>query len=178
MRFKTSAEGEDLSFGYVEAINAGHIIVAGHICEFTVARLLYLLRKNKSDLHGTTIFLNTYGGDLASALEIYSMIKAAGNITVHAFGVCQSAGTIILQGAVTRLASSSCRFMVHYGDESAASKEDEKDNNRMYKSMRQIYKEHVNVSPQAIGAWFSKNTYMDSEHAKRVGLIDEIKEVL
>lgn len=120
------------------------------------------------------IYLNSDGGTTSQAFEMIRMITRHGNTTIIAYGECSSSASLILQPAVHRAATSSCEILIHYGHEEITSTTEKRAAEREMKLMKRLYLEKATVSKQAVGRWFSKETYMTAEHALKVGLIDEV----
>lgn len=126
-----------------------------------------------------TIYLNTEGGAVSQAQEIVAMVRALGSrATVHAFGACMSAGTLILCAAYRRIATPTCEFLIHYGEETNLSPAESKTSRRLYKWSLALYRETLRISPQTLGRYMHKDTYITPKHAMKIGLIHQIKDLI
>lgn len=129
------------------------------------------------------VFLSTGGGDVYCGYAIYDAIvsvqRAGMPVTVIATGSCMSAGSmIILQAAEKRLATENCTLMVHFGEETNESTSDVKQNNKIFKIMKDLLIKRTGRPARTVSGWFKRDTYFDAAEALDKGLIDGVADVL
>ena len=151
-------------------LSTGAYVITGEVEAKMTAEFLHACSNSFAPL----IWFNSDGGETVQAKEIMRIIKQNQNVTIRVFGSCASSATLILQAAKRRQATSTCEFLVHYGEETIMSTSDRRRANKELKWMKKVYKEHCTVTPQTIGRWFNNETYMNAEQALKVGLIDEV----
>lgn len=119
--------------------------------------------------------INTYGGNITDAFAIHDLIKmCCPNANMGVFGVCMSAGMVILQAANERTATTSSELMIHYGTEETDSGQSNKFNGRLRKKENLILSGRLKVSPATIKKWQNGERYFDANEALKYGLIDRI----
>lgn len=94
------------------------ICVSGAICEMSAAMFLEQLTAFEyMDVSKTiTIYINSYGGDVHSAMLMFDAIKTCScPITTIAVGSCMSAATLLFAAGDkgNRYVSEHCRLMIH-----------------------------------------------------------------
>jgi ATP-dependent Clp protease protease subunit len=147
---------------------------------------LHILEEERdSDENGNLIkiLLYTSGGCSYLAFAFYDAISACRSpVEIRAIGQCMSAGTLILQAADYRYAYPNTTFMVHKGsvdfeEMSISDAEIEAaETRRMVLRQLDIYEAALKMSRKTIEEMLARDTFMDAQHAKRIGLIDGIKE--
>jgi ATP-dependent protease ClpP protease subunit len=136
-----------------------------------LVKALALFRERDS----IAVVLNTEGGDFYQALAMYDLLKTSGkNIRIYCSGPVMSAGVIILQAATERIAYKNSQILVHYGEEMNDSGTVAKHNQKMFKLMKNIIGDRVNVGRRTLSRWFNQETYLNAEDALSAGLIDSI----
>jgi len=122
-----------------------------------------------------TFVLDTPGGCVYQAFGIYDLIKTAFTETkIICVGYCMSAGIIILSAGDERVSYPQTQFLVHYGEDSSVSTTEVKHNSHMVTRMKNVIKQCTNVKPRTINTWFTKETYFNAEHAKKIGLVERV----
>ena len=161
-------------------INKGIIPLVGEVGEEMYARLVHCITaisNNKLAYEQLTVILNTYGGDLYQAFAIYDLLKRQPMpIRIVCNGPVMSAGTIILMAADVREISPNSFLMYHYGQEANDTEQSAKQNARLLKLMKNLYKENSSVTTRTLNKWFSQDTYYNADEALKLGLVDEIME--
>ncbi|MCQ2128303.1 MAG: ATP-dependent Clp protease proteolytic subunit [Bacteroidaceae bacterium] len=151
----------------------------------------YMLDKYK-DQH-VNIRLSSLGGDVVTALNIYSMFKEHGDVTVYLVGAAASAATIIACGAKQVKIDSACMFLVHkcssYVDAWGSYNEEEigtligkltkkqEDQKVIDGIIANIYSMRNGKSIEDNIAIMSKSAWLNAEKAKEYGLVDEVYEI-
>ena len=131
-----------------------------------------------------TINWLSYGGDWDAGMAIHDYIKGCkSHITMKCYGRVRSMGTIILQAADSRLLSSNCMFLIHYGQ--AAFESTEKDFERFTEQlirdrsvMENIYLEKIRekrprYSRERLAELMQHDKYMTPKEAVDIGLADD-----
>ena len=139
--------------------------------------LAQAIRDSDSDI--INIRMLTYGGSLVTALGVYNVMKASGKkFIIHNDGVIASAGTIIASAGEVHMPKNAM-YMVHsaltgaYGN----AKELREIADMLEKfdgGIKSIYKDKTNLSDEEIDNLLSKDTWLNAEEAKNLGLIDVI----
>lgn len=142
-----------------------------------------LILEEESKEEPVTIYLCTSGGDVYYAFAIYDIIKNCPfDVEIIAFGKCMSAGTIILQAADTRSCYSSTTFMIHgtdltFTEEVLKAKDleiESSESKRVNEMMLNIYLKDMKKSKRILKQMMEKDTFVDAQTAKKIGLIDNI----
>jgi ATP-dependent protease ClpP protease subunit len=114
---------------------------------------------------------------------MYDLIKSCKSpVEIRAIGECMSAGTLILQAADYRYAYPHTIFMIHKGSvdlgEINVDDVDIETNEikRVTKRMIDIYSQCMGSNREEIEDMLKRDTFFDAQGAKRVGLIDNVKE--
>lgn len=137
---------------------------------------------NQLAVPSITIQLNTFGGDLYSALAIYDIVKLNKTpIDIVGIGQLMSAGTLIMQSArdggrkVTKLTQS----MLHYGNDAISGTF--KDVQRyvahvqeMEMTIEDIFCMRCNWTTEQYEALHRHDTYLSADEAKKMNLVDEV----
>ena len=137
--------------------------------------------------------LSSLGGDVVTALNIYTLFKEHGDVTVYLVGAAASAATIIAMGAKEIKIDSSCMFLVHkcsgtvfeWGQMNEEQlqqlienlKKQAQDQKTIDGIIANVYSKRngktmeENIKIMAEGAW------LNAEKAKEYGLVDTIFEI-
>lgn len=92
------------------------LLLSGEInTESTSVLISQLMHLNHLDIDGCIyLHLNTEGGSLTDALAIYDCItQMSSPVVVRVFGLCASAGLIVLSAGDYRIATPNCQFFYH-----------------------------------------------------------------
>ena len=139
------------------------------------------------------IIMDNPGGDYYRAKGIIGAIKSCRNrVRITAFGMCMSAGTLILESADERCMDPDCTFMMHYGSESYP--EDNTINhdkwfefNKKQRTwMEDLYLKKINnkrrkdkkklMKREEIQKMLTFDTILNAQECLKLGLIDHIIE--
>lgn len=127
------------------------------------------------------------GGDVQTALafraELVKKIEAGASVTIHARGVVASAACVLcaVSGAKV-IAHAGAQFMMHpvSGVSVGNAEEMEKSANAMRAiddSLKDIYASRITgISREELDAMYDAETWINPEHAKDIGLVDELAE--
>lgn len=138
---------------------------------------------NKKDI---VIYINSEGGDIYDGLAIYDTMRTCKcDIRTIALGKAMSAAAWLLLAGTPgkRYAHKNTRIMVHEGSTVYLGEEKLSDldaRNKETKLLNKIYidilKEHTKIDKtyKEIEQWLSKDVYMNSEEAKKLGIIDDV----
>lgn len=128
------------------------------------------------------IWINSYGGDVWAAMEIYNLLKDyPGKKTALITGLAASAATIIMLGCDQVLATPGAQFMIHNANASA-----DGDYHDMYMTAEQlktandalqaVYVKETGISPEKIKSMMERTTWFSAKDAVEIGLIDKVNE--
>lgn len=136
-----------------------------------------LIKANGEDV---TVKINSGGGDIFAASEIYtSLMEYKGNVVTQGVGLVASAASVILMGGKIAKLSPTAMIMVHNVSSSAAG--DYRDMNHMSEVLKtandtiaNAYITKTGMSREAALELMNNETWMSAQKAKEYGLIDEI----
>ena len=129
-----------------------------------------------------TLHINSRGGDAFAGIAICNLIKELGNIDVCIDGMAYSAASIIVQGGRKRYSKTGGKIGIHqasslvFGNAEAMEKE-VKQLRMVDESILEIYQSRATDMEQ-ITEWFNEDTFVSNDNAVKVGLIDEVVEVV
>lgn len=167
--FKEDSEVTDADF--LDFFKALHILESTRV------------EDGNEDANLIKIILLTNGGDIYTGFSMYDAIKSCKSpVEIRVIGKCFSSATFVLQAADYRYAYPTTTFMVHgvnidlpdmnKNDAVAWSAESE----RLAKTMVDIYASRLKISRAKISKMMDHDTIFNAEEAKKIGLIDDIKE--
>lgn len=127
-----------------------------------------------------TVIMNNPGGYLTHSLAIYDAFRLCPcQITVKAFGECESGATLILQGADIRLLSENIEFMVHdpWSGTDGTARSAERWVEQLKKQRKLMYRIYASRSGRSPEFWEEKLTHdfiISAREAVELGLADGI----
>ena len=133
------------------------------------------------------IIISSPGGDVDSAIRIYSYLKALSiDIETIAFSQIDSAANIIYSAGNKRIAIKGCRFFLHEGTFTTGSQTTTLHNHEETLSIfKNLLKRHIDIlsnetgkTPREINRLLQKSTILSAEEAKNIGLVHEVLEKL
>ena len=136
---------------------------------------------NGLDVDTINVYINSYGGEVAEALAIYSALKRH-SASVHTFcdGFACSAATIIFCAGDVRTMGSIALLMIHncmsylgYANSEEMRKAAE-DNDKINQSSIEAYKKVSNLSEDRIRELMSAQTWMTAQECLDYGFATEI----
>ena len=136
---------------------------------------------NGLDVDTINVYINSYGGEVAEALAIYSALKRH-SASVHTFcdGFACSAATIIFCAGDVRTMGSIALLMIHncmsylgYANSEKMRKAAE-DNDKINQSSIEAYKKVSNLSEDRIRELMSAQTWMTAQECLDYGFATEI----
>ncbi|MBU6141679.1 ATP-dependent Clp protease proteolytic subunit [Patescibacteria group bacterium] len=140
-----------------------------------------------SNIKKLRILISSSGGDVDSAIRIFSYLKAL-SIEVETIALSQidSAANIIYAAGAKRIAIKGCRFFLHEGTFTTGAQTAPLHNHEEALLLfKELYKKHVNILSKETGAkeekiidLFKESTVLTAEKAKELGLVHEILEKL
>ena len=140
-----------------------------------------------TDIKKVKIIISSPGGDVDSAVQIYTYLKAL-PIEIETIAISQidSAANIIYAAGNKRLAIKGCRFFLHEGTFTAAAQTTTLHNHEESISIfKELLKKHINILSKETGqkeakikSLFKASTILTAEKAKQIGLVHEIVEKL
>ena len=140
-----------------------------------------LFRDELSKVSGNlTVWLNSPGGDVFAASQIYSMLKShKGKVTVKIDGIAASAASVVAMAGDETLISPTGMLMIHdpmtlaYGNKTDMEQtitllEEVKE------SILNAYVQKSHQSRETLSQLMSEETWMNAEKALELGLVDGI----
>jgi len=140
-----------------------------------------------SNIKKLKILLSSTGGDIDSAIRIYSYLKALSiEIETIAFSQIDSAANIIYSAGSKRIAIKGCRFFLHEGTFTVGAQTTTLHNHEeSLVILRELLKKSINIlsketgkNEEEIKKLLQTSTILSAEEAKELGLIHEILEKL
>lgn len=140
-----------------------------------------------SDIKKLKIIISSGGGDMESAIRIYSYLKALSiDVETIAFSQIDSAANTIYAAGSKRIATKDCRFLLHDGTFTTGFKTT---NLHKHEEILVIFKEltkksvnilvsETGITEKEISKLMQKSTFLTAEEAKKIGLVHEILEKL
>lgn len=142
------------------------------------------VRKCLDDCMGedVVIDINSPGGEIGAGSEIYTMLKDySGNITVNIVGAAHSAASVIAMGASDGCLNMSptALMMVHCVSTRASGNHNDMEKTAETlriadEAMSAAYQNRTGKSKEEILDMMEKETWLNAEKAKELGLIDKI----
>jgi len=156
-------------------LDSGKIVITSRINEVVskeiISKLLYLDGK----VNSIDLYLRTTGGWINDAFAIIDIMKSIKTpVNVHAIGICQSAGSIILIGATgKRVAYKNSDIALHFN------RDDDDDSYSMEKINRErferLFKERTKLPSEWYPLTGDRSLHLTANEALRLGVIDTIK---
>ena len=140
-----------------------------------------------SNIKKLKILISSSGGDVDSAIRIYSYLKALSiEIETIAFSQIDSAANIIYSAGSKRIAIKGCRFFLHEGTFTTGAQTTTLHNHEEALAIFQdLLKRHIGIlsketgkNEKEINKLLQKSTILSAEEAKELGLVHEILEKL
>lgn len=144
------------------------LAIYGEIEAETTLKVLSFLKANRRK--NVLIYINSEGGSVHQALQIYKFIKDHKRVITIAIGECSSAATIILAAGSKRLATKETEFLIHYGEETNNSIQERKRHDQLLEEMSNIYKE-LGIGDEALDQFYSKEAPLNFDEAKLINLV-------
>lgn len=139
---------------------------------------------NDLDVDTINVYINSYGGEVAEALAIYSALKRH-SASVHTFcdGFACSAATIIFCAGDVRTMGSIALMMIHncmsylgYANSNEMRKAAE-DNDKINQSSIEAYKLVSNLSEDEIKTMMNDETWLTAEECLKYGFATEVADM-
>jgi ATP-dependent protease ClpP protease subunit len=133
------------------------------------------------DVDTINIYINSYGGEVAEALAIYSALKRySANIHTYCDGFACSAATIIFAAGDVRTMGPLALLMIHncmsylgYANSEEMRKAAE-DNDKINQSSIEAYKKISNLSEEEIKEMMDAETWLTAQECLKYGFATEI----
>lgn len=132
------------------------------------------------------LYINSCGGTVYDTLALYDVMQKT-SCEIHTFclGKAMSAAAWILMAGTKgkRYAYKNSRILLHEGSDWLDGEEKVsdaeirvKENNKLNEIFIRMLKKHTNIDKtfKEIKKWLTKDVYLSSEEAKKMGLIDKI----
>ena len=139
----------------------------------------------RTDIKKLKLLISSCGGDVDSAIRIYSYLKAlAIEIETIAFSQIDSAANIIYAAGNKRIAIKGCRFFLHEGTFTTGAQTTTLHNHKEAMLIfEELLKKHVSIlsvetdkEEKDIKKFLQESTILTAEKAKEIGLVHEILE--
>mgnify|MGYP004668991195 CR=1 FL=1 len=133
------------------------------------------------DVDTINVYINSYGGEVAEALAIYSSLKRH-SAQIHTFcdGFACSAATIVFcagdvrtMGAIALLMIHNCMSYLGYANSEEMRKAAE-DNDKINQSSIEAYKSVCNLTEDETKEKMNAETWMTAQEAMNYGFVDEL----
>ncbi|MBU6370459.1 MAG: ATP-dependent Clp protease proteolytic subunit [Patescibacteria group bacterium] len=140
-----------------------------------------------SDIKKIRVLISSTGGDVDSAIRIYSYLKALPfEVETIALSQIDSAANIIYVAGQQRIAIKGCRFFLHEGTFTTGAQTTTLHNHEeALLIFKELLKKHINIlaketskKEEDINKLLQTSTIMDAEKAKEFGFVHEILEKL
>lgn len=145
--------------------------------EITPAMLRNELAKVSGDL---TVWLNSPGGDVFAASQIYTMLRShKGKVTVKIDGIAASAASVVAMAGDETLIAPTGMLMIHnpstvaFGNKEAMQKAIELLDD-VKESIINAYEEKSGLSRSKIARMMDEETWLNAKKAQSLGLVDGI----
>ena len=133
------------------------------------------------DVDNINVYINSYGGEVAEALAIYSALKRhSANVHTYCDGFACSAATIVFCAGDVRTMGSIALMMIHdcmsylgYAN-SAAMRKAADDNDKINQSSINAYLSVSNLSEDEIRSLMAKETWLTAEECLEYGFATDI----
>ena len=138
-----------------------------------------------SDIKKLKIILSSNGGDVDSAIRIYSYLKSLSiEIEIIALSQIDSAANIIYAAGNKRIAIKGCRFFVHEGTFTNANQTATLHvHEEILLIFKELMKRHIKILSEGTGIsekeimkLLKESTILTAERAKELGIVHEIVE--
>ena len=144
------------------------------------AQLLFLESENPSK--DISFYINSPGGVVSSGLAIYDTMKyISPDISTVCIGQAASMGSLLLAGGQKdkRYALPNARIMIHqpsggFQGQAADIEIQAREILELRSRLNQIYLEHTGQKIDTIEKAMDRDNYMNSEEAKKFGIIDKV----
>jgi ATP-dependent Clp protease protease subunit len=141
----------------------------------------------RTDIKKLKLLISSSGGDMDSAIRIYSYLKALSiEVETIAFSQIDSAANIIYAAGSKRIAIKGCRFFLHEGTFTTGAQTTTLHNHEEALSLfKELRKKHIDIlsketskKEEEINKFLQESTILSAEKAKELGLVHEIMEKL
>lgn len=146
-----------------------------------ISKISLLDLKCKAKKLPIILLVNSYGGDAYAALGMVDVIKnSVCPIYTVCIGTAQSAGALILAAGTKRFSTKNSRIMLHqhvnYEAELTRAEMEivHAESERLHKQMVSIWMELTGLTKARVEKLLNKDTYLTTEEAKKLHIIDEI----
>ncbi|MDG7056085.1 MAG: ATP-dependent Clp endopeptidase proteolytic subunit ClpP [Wolbachia endosymbiont of Meromenopon meropis] len=179
-----TSRGERVYDIYSRLVKERIIFVTGSIedamASVIVAQLLFLESENPDkDIY---MYINSPGGVVTSGLSIYDTMQYIGpDVSTLCIGQAASMGSLLLAAGTKgkRYSLPHARIMIHqpsggYHGQATDIGIHANEILRIKKKLNQIYGKHTGNSLKQIERMMERDKFMDSEEAKKIGLVDKV----
>jgi ATP-dependent Clp protease protease subunit len=152
------------------------------VANSVIAQMLHLEREDPD--RDISLYIQSPGGEVHAGLAIYDAMRLNRcDVATYAVGVCASMATVILSSGTPgkRYAMPHATIHMHQiwisgGIQGQASdiEIEARETVRINEIVRRILAENTGQDPERIRQDFDRNFWMDAQHAREYGMIDEI----
>ena len=141
----------------------------------------YSIAKELSELDISkplTVYINSYGGEVAEGLAIYNQLKRFENCKTVVDGFAASIASVIFMAGKERIMSPSSLLFIHNAWTMAAGNADElrktaDDLEKITSASIGAYMEHVNISEDKLKELLDAETWLSADEAVEMGFATE-----
>ena len=125
-----------------------------------------------------TVYINSYGGEVAEGLAIYNQLKRFGQCKTVVDGFAASIASVIFMAGTERIMSPSSLLFIHNAWTMAAGNADElrktaDDLEKITSASIGAYMEHVNISEDRLKEMLDAETWLSADEAVEMGFATE-----
>jgi|GEM_PF-6540543 len=161
------------------------VTMSGSVGEQMFDRLscnLIDIKKRPRSIESLEVVLSSFDGDIIYGFSIYNLLKQFGvnnvPIKITEYGATiNTISALILQAADKRCMFENQNMLLYPKAKKKAAgfiKEDQEEQERLTENYIDIMKQRIRVHPDVIEGYMEAEELIDSEQAKRWGLVDEI----
>lgn len=171
---KTGKQAEIYIFGDITSWE----YLESDVSSYTLAREL----REMQDVDEITIYINSYGGEVAEATAIYNQLKNhPAKVTTVCSGFACSAASVIFMAGRGRIMNRASRLMIHNAMVSARGNAEElrkaaEDLDSINELSITAYMERVTISEEALRGLMDRETWIKPEDAVAMGFATGIAE--
>lgn len=146
---------------------------------FTPEDIHKAISQNPSD-EPLDVYINSDGGEIFAASEIYAALREYGNVNIHVTGLAASAASVIMCAGKSDISPTSMVMIHNVSSSASGDYRDMAHKSTALKSasqaIAQAYCDKSGMSMDDIQKMMDKETYLTAQQAVEYGLIDKIAE--
>lgn len=126
------------------------------------------------------VYINSNGGEIFSASEMYATLREYGNVRIHVTGIAASAASVLMCAGESDISPTSMVMIHNVHSTASGDYRDMKHSSEVLKSaskaMAQAYCEKSGMSMERLLDLMDRETWLTAEEAVKYGLVDRIAE--